>query len=96
MNTLKSKKTFITILFASTILFSNSLPLYALEINSKNEITVEKSDSTKIKASNSQTQNLTDNKKEVQKSKSSSNLTYNIIYYLILMFINTNPPYRHR
>ena len=96
MNILKSKKAFITILFASTIIFSNSLPLYALEINSKNEIAVEKSDSTKIKASISQTQNQADEVREIQKSKTTSNFTYNIIFYLISKFIKTNPLNRHR
>ncbi len=96
MNILKSKKTFITILFASTIIISNSLPLYALEIKSRKEITLDKSDSTKIKASISQTQNPADEVREIQKSKSTSNFTYNIIFYLISKFIKTNPLNRHR
>ena len=96
MNPLKTKKALIAIIFAGTIVFSNSLSLYALGINSRKEITLDKSDSTKIKASNIQTQNPDENGKEVLKSKSTSNLTYNFIYYLISKFIKINPPYRHR
>ena len=96
MNPLKTKKALIAIIFAGTIVFSNSLSLYALGINSRNEIILDNSDSTKIRAANNQTQNLTDKKKEIQKSKSTSNLTYNIIYYLISKIIKINPPYRHR
>ena len=96
MNILTSKKVFITNLFPNTIIFKNSLPLYALEIKSRKEITLDKSDSTKIKASNSQTQNQADEVREIQKSKTTSNFTYNIIFYLISKFIKTNPLNRHR
>lgn len=94
MNILKSKKAFITIVFTCTIIFYNSFSLYGLDLNSKNEIVIVKSDSTKTL--DSQTQNSKEKKKEAKNAKPTTNLTYNIIYYLISKFIKTNPVFRPR
>ncbi len=91
MNNQKFKNAFVVILFVCTITFYSSTSLQALDLFSKNEIEVIKSDSTKSKSVNSQTINSDEKKKKAQHVKPTSNLTYNIIYYLISKFIKTNP-----
>ena len=91
MNPLKFKTRVIAIFIAGSILFGNVLPVLALERNSKQEITFQKSDSTKIKSANTQSITSTTQKKEVDKAKSTANFSYNFIYYLILQFLKINP-----
>ena len=91
MNPLKSKKALIALLFAGSILISNTLPVYALEIKSKNELTLKKADSTKIKTTELHSQDKSKEKEKVQKSKSTSQLPYNFLYFLISLFMKMNP-----
>lgn len=92
MNAMKTKKAFVAIIISGTILFGNTLPFYALPIQSNQEIILSNSDSTK----NNQSQLPEKENDEIQKSKSTSNLTYNFIYFLITEFIKANTIYRSR
>ncbi len=94
MNAMKTKKAVVAILISGFILVGNMLPFYALSVKSNQEITVLNSDSTKIK--NSQSQYPVKEKDDVKKSKGTSNLTYNFIYFLITKFIKANTIYRSR
>lgn len=94
MNAMKIKKAVLAILISGFILTGNMLPFYALGIKSNQEITVLNSDSTKVK--NSQSQYPAKEKDDVEKPKSTSNLTYNFIYFLITKIIKANTIYRSR
>jgi len=91
MNYSKSKKSIIAFSLAGLLFFSNMLPLLAVEKKLSNEILIEKIDSTKAKNPEHHIKNSTVDKDIQSKSKTSSNLTYNLIYYLISMFLKTNP-----
>ena len=91
MNPLKFNTRVIAIFIAGSILFGNVLPVLALERNSKKENTLQKSDSTIIKFANTKSNTSLTQKKEVDKAKSTANLSYNFIYYLIIQFIKINP-----
>jgi hypothetical protein len=91
MLVLKSKKTFIAIVFSLTIIFGNALPVLALDLNGTNSTIVERSDSTYVKTVASETPKPTEKNNQVSERKTSSRISYNIIFYLIAKFILLNP-----
>lgn len=94
MNAMKTKKAVLAILISGFTLIGNVLPFYALAIKPNQEITVLNTDSTKVK--NSQPQHPVKEQEDVEKPKSTSNLTYNFIYFLITKIIKANTIYRSR
>ena len=96
MNYSNPKKKLIALFLAGSILCTNALPLYAVTSNSRNEIRVENTDSTKVKSATPRAEGVKDGKKEVKKTKTTSALSYNFIYYLISQFIKINPLSRPR
>jgi len=57
---------------------------------------IEKTDSTKVKSQIDKTEKTGGTKDKLRKAKPSSNLSYNIIYFLISKFIKANPLSRPR
>lgn len=96
MNYWKVKKSLIAFFFAGLIFIGTSMPIVANNRYGKNEIIIEKSDSTKTKASDQQVSNSSKQEAEIKKQKSTSKLSYNFIFYLISKFIETYPLYRGR
>ncbi len=96
MNYRKVKKSLIASFFVGLIFIGTAMPIVANGRYGKNEIIIEKSDSTKTKASNQQTSNSSKKEAEIKKQKSPSNLSYNFIFYLISKFIEAYPIYRSR
>lgn len=85
------KNKIIAIAFVASILISNFVPLYAIEVISNNEIKIEKLDSAKTSKTKNPVVKKTVDNQDDQKVKSSPHLTYNFIYYLISIFIKRNP-----
>lgn len=96
MNISKSKSAFIAYLIAGTIIFNHALPVFAAGTSQKLEIVQQKPDITKVSSDNSKTQNSQVDSEEVKNTKTTTNLAYNFIYYLISKFIQVNPLYRSR
>ena len=88
---LKSTKSIVSIAFALAILFGNTLPVLALDLNTVNSSIVEKSDSTDVQTVKSENTTTKEKKSETSERKSTTRITYNIIYYLIAKFILLNP-----
>lgn len=91
MNYSNTKKKTISFLFAGSILIASVLPLAVNETYANNILRIEKTDSTKVISSNKKAAEINKADEKVQKAKSSSNLSYNIIYYLISKFLKANP-----
>ena len=91
MYRLRCRKIIVVVALSGSILISSFTPAMALESNAKNEVSIEQSDSTSASISSSKQIELSEKNKRVQEHESSSNLAYNIIYYLISIFIKTNP-----
>ena len=96
MNYSNPKKKLIALFLAGSIFCTNALPLYAVTSNSKNDIRIENTDSTKVKSAIHKAEIVKEGEKEVKKTKSTSALSYNFIYYLISQFIKINPLSRPR
>lgn len=86
-----TKKNFLTILFAGSMLFASVLPFTAYEMYAYNNFQVEKIDSTKVNSQDKKVKQVHKIDEKIQQTKSSSNLSYNIIYFLISKFIKVNP-----
>lgn len=96
MNTSKNKSTFIAYLIAGAIIFNHSFPVIAAGNFPKMEIIQQKPDSTKVSSDISKTQKSKVDTEDVKNAKTTTNLAYNFIYYLISKFIQVNPLYRSR
>ncbi len=96
MTATKNKKVLLAFLIAGTILFNQTLPAFAAGTIQKTEIAQQKSDSTKVSSDKSKPQNAQVATKEVKNTKSTTNLAYNFIYYLISKFIQVNPLFRSK
>lgn len=79
MNYSNPKKKLIALFLTGSIICTNALPLYAITSNSKNDIRIENTDSTKVKSATYKTEIVKERKKEVKKTKSTSALSYNFI-----------------
>ena len=83
----KSRRIIFTYAFASIVLFANILPLYANNLTNKHEFSIEKSDSIKVNAKE-RIHKLNNSKKDkIESTKSATELSYNIVYYLISKII---------
>jgi len=91
---MKPKKAIVTVIIIGSILFGNLLPIYTLAIQPSQEIVVSNSDSTHVE--NKPLLLPVNEKEQVEKSKTTTNLTYNFIYFLITKFIEANTIYRSR
>ncbi len=83
----KSRKIIIAYAFAGSVLFANILPLYANNLTNKHEFSIEKSDSIKVNTKE-RVHELNNSKKDkIESTKSATELSYNIVYYLISKII---------
>lgn len=96
MNTSKIKSTIIAYLIAGSIIFNYALPVFTTGTSPKMEVIQQKPDSKKVSPDKSKTQNSQVDTEEVKDAKTTTNLAYNFIYYLISKFIQVNPLYRSR
>lgn len=88
MKHLRLKKAFVAFFLASTIFIFPSISGFAKPQNSVNVI--HHSDSAKVSKDNTATIHI-EPKGKSQTKKASNSMAYNIIYYLILKFIELNP-----
>ena len=78
----------IAIALSAVLLYLNTPPLLAASPNIK--MVTEQADSTKI-VDDTKSKRLVEQNKDVPEGSVASSLAYNIIYYLISIFIETNP-----
>ncbi len=88
---MKIKKTLIALIFSFSILIGNFLPVFALDLNGKNSISIEKTDSTLVPKNITEKLPEVKKNKVVQKAKPTSRVTYSIILYIIAKFMQLNP-----
>lgn len=88
---LKFPKKLLAVALASGILITSLAPSFAVETSVNSETRLEQSDSTKSKDDNYKKVEITEQQASTTETSSQTNLAYNIIYYLISIFIKTNP-----
>jgi hypothetical protein len=83
----KSRRIIFAYAFAGVVLFANILPLYGNNLTNKHEFSVEKSDSSKVNTQESAHELNNTKKEKIESTKSTTELNYNIVYYLISKII---------
>jgi len=91
IQTLKIKKKLFALILSFSILFGNTLPVFAFNLNGNNSIAIERTDSTTVKTKIDEKEPSTKQQNNVQKAKPTSRVTYSILYYIIAKFLLLNP-----
>ena len=83
----KSRKIIISYAFAGSVLFANILPLYANNMTNKHEFSIEKSHSINVNTKERVHEINNSKKGKIESTKSTTELSYSIVYYLISKII---------
>ncbi|NJN27319.1 MAG: hypothetical protein HC819_15760 [Cyclobacteriaceae bacterium] len=88
---LQHQKTIVLTLMILSIVLGNTSAIFAFNVNQQTQSMVHRTDSTQVKTEEEKGKSINEAREKAEKPRSTSRISYNIVYYLIAKFIMLNP-----